>query len=210
MKIEELEKSLKEEKLNYIYLFYGEETYLLDTVVKKIKKLFGEKIAGINYIELDEETIGNLMQEIQTPSFGYPKKMIVVKNSGIFKKDTKKRGIASVKNIREEVENYFKYNVEYIKENLVLIFIEDNVEKLNITKTVESLGGIVCEFELQKPIIIEKRLTAICNAYKVKAEQGAISFLIETSGTSMQELINEIRKLIEYVGENRNNNKTKC
>jgi len=49
---------------------------------------------------------------------------------------------------------------------------------------------------------LEKRLTAICNAYKVKADSGVIKFLIETSGTSMQELINEIRKLIEYVGEN--------
>lgn len=202
MKFDELEKTLKEEKLNYIYLLYGEETYLLDTAVKKIKKLFGERITGINYIELDEETIGSLMQELQTPSFGYPKKMIVVKNSGLFKKETKKRGAASIKDTRDELEKYLKENTEYVKENIVLIFIEDSVEKLNITKTVEAIGGIVCEFELQKPIMIEKRLAAICNAYKVKAEQGAISFLIETSGTSMQELINEIRKLIEYVGEN--------
>ena len=44
MKQEELEKELKDEKLNYMYLLYGEETYLLETAVKKIKKLFGEKI----------------------------------------------------------------------------------------------------------------------------------------------------------------------
>jgi len=41
---EELEKELKEEKLSNIYLLYGEETYLLETAVKKIKKIFGEKI----------------------------------------------------------------------------------------------------------------------------------------------------------------------
>lgn len=41
---EELEKELKTEKLNSIYLLYGEETYLLETAVKKIKKIFGEKI----------------------------------------------------------------------------------------------------------------------------------------------------------------------
>lgn len=44
MKQEELEKELKEEKLNNIYLLYGEEIYLLEMVVKKIKKIFGEKI----------------------------------------------------------------------------------------------------------------------------------------------------------------------
>ena len=40
--IDVLEKELKEGKLNPIYLLYGEETYLLENVVKKIKKLFGE------------------------------------------------------------------------------------------------------------------------------------------------------------------------
>ncbi len=45
MKQSELEKELKEEKLNSIYLLYGEEVYLLETAVKKIKKIFGERIA---------------------------------------------------------------------------------------------------------------------------------------------------------------------
>ncbi len=44
MKQEELEKKLKNEELNSIYLLYGEETYLLETAVKKIKKLFGETL----------------------------------------------------------------------------------------------------------------------------------------------------------------------
>lgn len=39
---EQLEKELKEEKINDIYLLYGEETYLLEASLKKIKKIFGE------------------------------------------------------------------------------------------------------------------------------------------------------------------------
>ena len=94
---------------------------------------------GINYIELDEENVAkSLMAEIQTPSFGYPKKMIIVKNSGLFKKETKKK-VAGLKELRDSLEKYIKDNIEYIKENLVLVFIEDSVEKLNITKTIDSL-----------------------------------------------------------------------
>ena len=37
MTVENLEKELKQEKLHSIYLFYGEETYLLENAVKKIK-----------------------------------------------------------------------------------------------------------------------------------------------------------------------------
>ncbi len=45
MTITELEKELKENKLNSIYLLFGEETFLLESSLKKIKKLFGEMIA---------------------------------------------------------------------------------------------------------------------------------------------------------------------
>ncbi len=134
---------------------------------------------------------------MQMPCFGYPKKMIVVKNSGLFKKETKKK-VTSLKEVREELEKFLKENSKGLEQNMIIVFIEDTIEKLNITKTIENVGGIICEFELQKPLALEKRLIAICNAYKVKQENGAIKHLIETSGTSMQELINELRKLIEY------------
>lgn len=42
--------------LRSMYLLYGEEQYLIDMAVKKIKKKFGELLLGINYIVLDETT----------------------------------------------------------------------------------------------------------------------------------------------------------
>lgn len=54
-------KDLKQEKVHSIYLFYGEETYLLESAVKKIKKSFGELILGINYIQINETNIENLI-----------------------------------------------------------------------------------------------------------------------------------------------------
>ena len=44
MTIQELEKELKLNILEGIYLLYGEETYLLESSFKKMKKLFGELI----------------------------------------------------------------------------------------------------------------------------------------------------------------------
>ena len=54
MKIEELEKELKNEKLSSLYLLYGEEKFLLENSLKKIKNLFGECLKGINYITIDD------------------------------------------------------------------------------------------------------------------------------------------------------------
>ena len=44
MTVENLEKELKQETLHSIYLFYGEETYLLENAVKK-SKIYVDKTA---------------------------------------------------------------------------------------------------------------------------------------------------------------------
>ena len=44
MTIQELEKELKLNILEGVYLLYGEESFLLESSLKKMKKLFGELI----------------------------------------------------------------------------------------------------------------------------------------------------------------------
>ena len=48
LKIDELEKQLSQQEPKGIYLLYGEETFLLQQQLNKIKKKFGEIIKGIN------------------------------------------------------------------------------------------------------------------------------------------------------------------
>ena len=200
MTIIELEKELKEGKFNSLYLLYGEEIFLLESNLKKIKKLFGEMIPGINYIQIDDTNIDSLISDIETPSFGYDKKLIIVKNSGLFKKEGKRKS-AKISELKEKVSEYFKKNISEIKNYNIIVFIEDDIEKNSLYKIIEK-EGIVCNFEKQKPIDIIKRLKAIFNAYKVNIDNETLKYLIEECGTSMQDLINESRKLIEYAGEN--------
>lgn len=210
MTVEELEKDLKAGDLKSLYLLYGEEEFLLETSVKKIKKIFGELINGINYIQIDEKNIDKLIDEIQTPAFGYPRKLIIVKESGIFKKETrgkKKEETVSTKKskkdktLQEKISEYLKENIAEIQATVTIIFIEKEIATNELQKTIDVLG-VVCNFEKLKPIQISKRIKAICNAYKVNIDDRTMSYFIETCGTSMLTLINEIRKLIEYVGEN--------
>ena len=201
MKIEDLEKELNNGILKSIYLLYGEELFLLENVLKKIRNLFGECIKGINYIQIDDTNIGEIISDIETPAFGYAKKLIIVRNSGILKKEGKKKNVELTK-IKDRLAEYIEKNSKLIKESVVLVFVEDDVDsRIKLFKTIDKFGT-VCNFEYQKPIQIEKRMKAICNAYKVKISDANLRYFIETCGTNMQELINEIRKLIEYAGEN--------
>ncbi len=198
--IDNLEKELKTGKLNNIYLLYGEELFLLENSLKKIKNLFGECIKGINYINIDETNYTELIQDIETPAFGYEKKLIIAKNTGLLKKDGKRKNVELEKS-REKLIGYINQNIDIIKTSVVLVFVEENVNtKKELYKVIDK-NGIVCNFEYQKPIQLEKRIKAICNGYEVEIDNVALRYFIECCGTNMQDLINEIRKLIEYAGK---------
>ena len=198
VKIEELEKQTQ---YKGIYLLYGEEGFLLAQQLRKMKKSFGEMVKGINYILIDESNIQELISDIETPAFGYEKKLIIAKNTGIFKREGKGRVGGVSKELKDKINDYIKENTEIIESSVILIFIENEVEKNSIYNTIEKLGTI-CNFEEQKPFQIIKRLKNICNVYKVNVDESTLQYLIESCGTNMQDLINEIRKLIEYAGEN--------
>lgn len=201
MTIENLEKDLKEEKLNSLYLLYGEELFLLESSLKKIKLLFGECIKGINYILIDEQNVSEIISDIETPSFGYEKKLIIARNTGLFKKEAKKK-IADNSNVKDKLVKYINENIKIINESVVLVFVEEDVDTKSDLYQVIEKNGNVCKFDFQKPIQIEQRLKLICNGYKVQIDSQTIKYFIECCGTNMQDLINEIRKLIEYAGEN--------
>ena len=198
LKIEEIEKI---NQFNGIYLFFGNETFLLEQQLKKIKKFFGKLVKGINYILIDENNIQELISDIETPAFGYEKKLIIAKNTGLFKRDSKGKNGGLNKEQKDRINEYFKENIELINSTVILIFIENEAEKNSVYNTIDKIGTI-CNFEEQKPFQIIKRLKNICNSYKVNVEENTLQYLIECCGTNMQELINEIRKPIEYTGKN--------
>ena len=200
MNVMELEKSLRENNLSSIYLLYGKETYLLENTLRKIKKVFGICKEGLNYIKIDNTNINSLIPELQTPAFGFDKKMIIVKDADVLKKQGKKKSQALSDQV-DKIASFIEQNFEYIKDQVVLIFIEDEIEKNNLYKQIEKLG-IICNFEQEKLPDLMKRIKYICNAYKVNIDNLALSYFIESCGTNLQDLINEIRKLIEYKGEN--------
>ena len=103
LSIENLEKELKNNDLKSLYLLYGEELFLLETSLKKIKALFGDTIKGINFISIDETNVNQLIADIETPAFGYEKKLIIARNTGILKKEGKRKNKSIYK-------RQYKYN----------------------------------------------------------------------------------------------------
>ena len=194
-----------------IYLFYGEETYLLETRVKKIKKEYQQLILGINFIQIDDTNVEELIADLETPAFGFDKKLIIAKNTGIFKKekkttksDSKKKKVDDTKlPLNEKIAKYIQENSEELKDTVDLVFVEQEVDKNALYQAIEKVGEVK-EFALLKLPDLIANIKKIAVAYKVNRDDATAKYLVECCGTSMQDLINELRKLIEYKGENSN------
>ena len=192
-----------------LYLLYGQESYLLEDFVKKIKKSFEKLVEGINYIKIDETNINQLISDIETPCFGFDKKLIVVRNSGLMKKSARKnKNDEKQKNDKKQgtdklvnqISEYLKENYDLYKDNNIIDFIENDVDKNKVYKTIEEIGKVI-NFEPEKLPNLVKRIKSISNAYKVGISDYDAQYLVECCGTNIQDIINELRKLIEFAGE---------
>ena len=62
----------------------------------------------MNYIKIDNSAIDNIISEIQTPAFGFERKLIIIKNTDLLKKQSKKKNqliIDKIEKISEYIEN---------------------------------------------------------------------------------------------------------
>lgn len=187
-----------------IYLLYGEDNYLKNKFLQKLKKDFGEIVNGINYVSIGEEDISKIIPNIETPAFGYEKKLIVAKNTKLFLRKKKKNSGENA-DVTESSNKYTDVLVNYLKENDIdnvdLIFVEDECEKNSLFNLISKIGQVK-EFKEQSISELISQVKKISSMYKVNIDNYTASYFIECVGTNMQDIINEIRKLIEYAGEN--------
>ena len=171
-----------------IYLLFGEDEYLLNEYLKKIKKKFGEIQLGINYVQIDENNVNQIISDIETPAFGFESKLIIAKNTGLFKKKNA---------FSDKLADYLKNNKI---EGVELVFADETVEKNSLYNAISKLGEVK-EFKEQKLPQLITKVKSIANAYGVNIQENVAQYFIESVGTNMSDIINEIRKLIEYAGK---------
>ncbi len=170
-----------------VYLLFGEDEYLRNEYLKKIRKAFGEVQLGINYVQIDENNVSNIISDIETPAFGFPSKLIIAKNTGLFKKKN---------TLSESVAEYLKTaNLDGVE----LVFIELEPEKNSLYNAISKIGEVK-EFKEQKLPQLITKVKSIAKAYNVNILENTASYFIECIGTNMSDIINELRKLIEYAG----------
>ncbi len=200
MSIDILRKQIKENKLQNVYLFHGAEEYLIKYYISAIQKLtVNEDNSELNFIiydgKIDEATI---IATCETLPIFSDKKLVIVKNSGMFKsKKADAANSSSKKTGNDKFSDYLKNMPPYT----CLIMVEAEADKrVKLYKAISNTGLIV-EFGFQKPMDLVKWVIKVFDSYKKTIDQHAASYLVENSDYSMTELLNEIDKIVNYVGD---------
>ena len=186
--MDSLRDDIKKGVFKRVYLIWGEEDYLRDYYKKTLSDAVVPSGDTMNRSvftgkEANEEKI---MALAETLPFMSEKRLILVEDSGFFKKGAGK-----------EFSDY----LEHIPEETVLVFSEAEVDKkTRMFKTVTKLEGSV---ECKKPGERDLKvwIGSILSKSGKKIRASTVDFLISKSGTDMYLLKNEMDKLISYCGE---------
>ncbi len=184
-----LSKINKESDSLGLVLMYGTENYMIDGAVSMLKKVcLGEGAEDMDYAVIDTRTgdkfdMGRLEELISMPPWMSPKRLIVVKQSGLPGKELSDKDIELLKNIPSSA---------------VVVFFEETVDSRKKAfkafmqyGTVASMSGFE-EDELSGWISNRFGKEGIKIGFEV-----ASSMASRCSG-NMMELVNEINKLTLY------------
>lgn len=192
MEIAELDKQIKAGNPGRLYLFYGEEQFLLENKIKSIKKaLLSPDFADLNYVQLDDKklSISRLSEELMSVPVMSEKKMVVVKNSGVFN-NAKLNDYKSVCELIKDIPEY-----------MCVIFTEKEFDKKK-EKNLEPLraAGEIVKFDPLSPVQLERWLDKLFSDKGKSILPRDIGTMIKLCGQSMSSLFNEYNKLVSFVG----------
>jgi DNA polymerase-3 subunit delta len=200
MSLSILKQEVKRKKFRRLYLFYGPEDYLKEHYLHSIEdSLVDDNLKMLNRIVLEGKvSVTEILDNCETMPVFSEKKVVVVKNSGMFKQKRKSEGNTRGKNPQD---NELIRCMESIPAYTCLIFYEEDIDKrLKAVKFVQD-NGLLVEFPYQKHNELTRWVIKHFKFNKKSIDPLIASQLIESCDQGMKEILNEINKVIMYMGD---------
>lgn len=184
--MQKLKEQIKARQFSRCYLLYGEEQYLKNYYKNQLKKAVLGDSSDMNYtcFEGKNPARPQVLEAVQTMPFFADYRFVLVQNSGLFK-----------------TQNEFADLVKTLPDTVVLVFVEQEIDKRNrLYKAVQSVGSI-CELNgLDEKDLKIWAASLLAKEHK-KIRETDLLYLFEKSGTDMELLSKELIKLASYAGE---------
>ncbi len=191
MEIKEIDRQITTNSIAPLYFFYGAEQFLLENKLASIKKKIVEAdFEEFNYIKIDSKkiTADEIITALQSVPVMSERKMVVIKNSGIFENSRSK----DFQKIQDELLSLPDY--------LCVIFVENDFNKKK-EKNLDVFKGKVVRFDFLPPNQFELWLEKMFEAQGKSILMRDLKVLAERCTYSMANAYNEYNKLLAFVGE---------
>ena len=182
--------------MDSIFLIYGNENYLIN---EKIKEIINE-ISSNNIVKYNMETdsIDDALLDVQTVSMFDEKKIVICDNCKFLTREVKKSVEQNTDNLLKYIDNPFN--------DVYLLLIVRNEKLDSVKKIVKKLQKSSKVITLNK--IENYNLNNYISSYisdkGYKISNKSITLLIEKCLFDLNNIMNEIDKLIVYKGKDKN------
>ena len=207
--IEELKKIKADFRAKIIrpyYFLYGDEHYLIDETLDRIKKIFIDD-TGLNYKIYTANTfnIEDAIKYIISFPLMNDKKLIVFKDIPFFRLKNKSDSDAG------KVENFINAIKENVDQNIIVILDHINSDKEPKYEKYFDNANSIAKFIKEKGVLlnIHKFDDETLGVYVVQRFKKAnkeinkldASYIVRNIGSDLENLYNECDKIISYLGE---------
>lgn len=179
----ELKQDIKNRSFKPVYLLYGDEAFLKRSFKKQlVSAILGEDTMNFQSFFGKETDINEIISLADTMPFFAEKRVILIENSGLFKKDA------------EPLTSY----LSSIPDTAVLIFVEEAVDaRGKFFKAVKKVGHVV-NMERQSEESLKRWVFGILKRNNRSITPQAMALLLDSIGDDMEMLSQEVEKLICY------------
>lgn len=185
--MESIKDDIKNENFSRVYLICGEEAFLRQSGKKRLSDAVVPPGDTMNRAVFSGKDVQEkaIMELSETLPFMSARRLILVEDSGFFKKAA-----------MDELSEY----MSHIPEETVIVFCESEVDKRGkLYKAVKKAGKIIsCDKKDEETLRTWVAGYLLKNGRKIR--KSTASLLIERAGTDMFMLKNEMDKLISFCG----------
>lgn len=188
----ELKKSISANNLKRVYLFCGEETYLIELYLKRLTDAIpdgGLPDFNTMVVEDAKTSVAEISDFVETYPMMSDKKKLVVRNTGI------------MKTAAEEVKKFWCELLADIPEYLTVIFAEKDVDKRSSVYKAVNKTGDVAEFKYLSVTDTVTWIERQVLSAKKKITKDNAEYLAEMCGEGLERLKNETDKLSDFCEE---------
>jgi DNA polymerase-3 subunit delta len=192
-------KQIKSDNISPIYLFYGTESFLMGEMVSLLESQIvasGEQEFLLSRYDLNETPLDQVIEEAETFPFLGGTKCIIATNAAFLTalKDTSK--------VEHRIESLTPYLSSPANHSVIVFCISHSKldERKGIVKAIKKVAT-VCSFQSLEGKALQEWVIDQGEKHGVQWAPNAVTLLIESVGSSLQRLHQEVKKLATYVGQ---------